>query len=542
MLNRFLLISFLFFTVFVAGGASVRARECDVAYETITTLFYPELGSYNVWDAVFGEGRHIEVFRSVVPMAEGGALAAGEMQAHVDLEARLMLVRFDGRGRKVWERYHSIEGLLHVVKILSVGKQYVVLANRSDQSGRALAWLGFFGEDGGLLLQADLEEKSKNLEVLDFAGAADGAAYVASARVSRLDAMQDGALMMPAETYIYILSEKGQLLQRRGYLPGSESEIQGVSGVPVLNEGEDAGFAVSGYFVNSAKKKIGWAARLAADGSLVWQEQYSRGLGMQIKRILSYKGKYFLAFGDVLPADGGRVGTWLGLLDAASGKVMWQRYLRGRGARHDYLARDMFVRADGLISVMMMADYVPDPVMNDVAGSADDKEETAFEKELLPENISYVHVLSLSPRGVILGGDAYFNGKKIEAYQMVEGTYGERLIAGYTDVPYNEILDQPYVEDAELDLDLGDATIDALSLSLPGAGSGDGMDVDEKSLTGLEKLNKRLAEEKMADPEERAELPALDGEEALTRNGWLVAGDGPDPYEDLCVVQPVELR
>jgi hypothetical protein len=62
--------------------------------------------------------------------------------------------------------------------------------------------------------------------------------------------------------------------------------------------------------------------------------------------------------------------------------------------------------------------------------------------------------------------------------------------------------------------------------------------VPEKSLSGLELLNKKVAES-IETPEGDGAGGAADEEEGdtlhTTQDGWIFAGNGPDDYKDPCV-------
>ncbi|MCB1784244.1 MAG: hypothetical protein KDI13_09635 [Alphaproteobacteria bacterium] len=550
MLNKNFFISVGLCSFFLAGGARGALAQasdvCNPPYEAVTTLFYPDLGSYNLWDTVYGEGARSEVFRSVVLAADDEVLAAGEVRSNPEMGARLILVKLDLRGRAVWEKYQAISGLQQVIKILSYGEGYVVLANVLGADGKGGLWLGFLNAQGELQDEKVIWHKALGLKAADIAVRPDGQgmAVVASAEM-RVGV--DAKAPLERQAYVYLLDAKGNVVRDRSYVPGGSNEILGISALPAdPQDGSGAGYAVAGYFVNDAGKKMGWTARLDLDGALVWQRQYSRGLGLQAQKIVPYLGRYMLVFGDVLPADGGRAGSWLGLLDALSGEVRWERFFRGRGADHDYFARDLYVRSDRLISLMMMVQVVPQPEVDDAPGDAEGQE-SAFENEALPENMSYVHVLTLTPRGDIIGGDAYFHGQKVEAYQMVEGAYGARLITGYSDVPYNEMVERhPFVaEDGDVmaydsaaapEEDVV-ATVDLGAGEAEGDGSGIAMLAKtlDAEKAAAEDVDSSSVEEEDTAPEDVSDLPAI------TRNGWVVAGEGPKPYKDPCIVKPVEL-
>lgn len=533
MLNRFLGVISALVLIFHGFSGSARAQDavCAPPYETVTTLFYPDFGSYNIWDSVYGEGKREEKFTSVLPAGEGGALAAGEMRPRPEMNASIMLVRLDERGRPVWEKFHAVGGVRRVLKILPFGEGYAVLANRRIKDRKTDVWIGFFSDQGDLLSQRMIQDKVLDLGATDMTVSADGKELLVSVTAEKTAGSPENPVI-EKKAVVYALNRKGEKIFDRAYVLGGDSEILGVSAIPAAENGEGGGYIVAGYFKNAGGKKIGWAMRLTGDGTLVWQQEFGRGLAAQIRKTAFYRKDTVLVFGDVLPVDNGRVGSWLMMLDADSGKIVWQRYFRGQSAAHDYFATDMYPSADGLISVMMMAELVAkkkeDREADEAVTAADEVEKTAFEKELLPEDMSYAHVLTLDPRGHIVGGDAYFYGKNVEVYQMVEGEKRERLIAGYADVPYNDEIDKAFVPygggEPEVKVNLPDAP------------------VPDKSLSGIALLKKNLEAQKDKPPAEQVgEVADAKSGPSMTRNGWIVAGEGPKPYNDPCIVETAVL-
>jgi len=537
MLNRFLIA----FNILILSGlaliydpakAQAQGKRCNPAYESVTTLFYPDLGSYNLWESVHGEGPRQEVFRSLVPVSEGVTLAAGEMRPRPEMNASIMLAQFDYRGRAMWEKYHAVGGIKNVVKIKKFGEGYVVLANRHLPKQKKSFWIGFVDKEGTLGAHKVIRDKDRDLSANDMAVSRNNNEIVVAVTARRtLGDPQNPTIQKNA--VVYTLGPKGGLKSSRAYVVGGDNEILGLSSAAAKQKGAQTEYLATGYFKNMQGKKMAVAMRLRSDGTIVWQQEFSRGMATQLKSAVLYQNDYILALGDVLPTNYGRVGGWLLLLDAYDGSIKWQRYFKGGSSDHDYFARNVMVNADNVISVMMMAQIEESEEKSGAKGTAaltPDDDLSGFEKELLPEDMSYIHVLTLNPRGEIMGGDAYFHGQLVHAHQMVEGLEGERLIAGYTDVPYNELIDQAYVPD--------DHTIPDTKINLPDSDSPQG------SLTGLALLQKNMKQDKGAHGKEHGkdtEKQEEQEKQAITRNGWVIAGEAPKPYTDPCIIKPVEL-
>ncbi|PCI57137.1 MAG: hypothetical protein COB36_02400 [Alphaproteobacteria bacterium] len=529
MLNNFFIsnsfYALLFVSIAIVIPQTSKAQQCEAHYEMVTKLYHPDPGSYTVWDSAYGKDQRDEAFVSVVNL-EKDVLAVGEMRSAVGGAPSLMFVHFDHRGRKIREKHHKISGLRGIVKMLRHGDGYLVMANRRKSQARTSLWLGFFDKNLALVSQKTIEDKSFDLLATDIIVSANGQGWVVS--VTAESTMGEGKnKTLRKKAFVYLLDKNGNDQFSRGYIMGKDSEILGLTVSKF--DGGGIGYIATGYFENNIGKQIAWVLRLHADLSLVWQREYGRGLSAKIKMSAGYRDRYVLVFGDVLPADSNPWGGWLMLLDGDNGQTMWQRYYHGGTGHHDYSAQGMYVSKGGLITLMMMARSkvsVIDMVY------MDDKESLPFDDKIIPENMDYAHLLTLSPRGVTLSGDSYYYGRGVSISQMIEGHNGGRVMAGYAHVRVKD-----KVEEIVKVVDVNPPLKEKGYINLPD------VDLSEKTKEGLAMLKNKLNEQEAHSADnsghhevEKQKESAMHeiGHNVVTRDGWVLIGDMPDTYTDPC--------
>ncbi len=401
MINRFFFTFGLIVACLGAAGGAY-AQECDVDYEQLVKLHEANLGSYNIWDTVLGERDIQERFKSAVVLESGNVLAVGERFGAKDAPAELLLAEIKKNGRPAWQKIHGVAGLKNIIKMLPNSKGVAVLANRSVGKDRLVLWFGVFDAEGALLSQKEIKA-SGSLEAFDIARMADGKSYMiaTSARGRPSDA---------AFTKLYIVNEAGGVRFDKSIVTGFENRVMGLD---VLPTGE---VLATGFITDDNQRKSGWVTFLNSAGDIVWQRQYPRGAGAQLEVGMAYKQNLLLVAGTALPLDMAQNrGAWVMVIDAASGAVGWQRFYTGSLG---YVARDMMLSNDGLISVLVDGETPLNPD-NRVLGQQE-----------------HVRLLTLSPRGVLFESDEYFNGEGVDAYQLLPGPNNERILVGGSDMAY----------------------------------------------------------------------------------------------------------
>lgn len=390
--------------------------------------------------------------------------------------------------------------------MLPTPEGYVVLAQ--IKKARAEIWLGFFDKDFMLRSQKIHADERDDLFVSDIIPSIDGSGWVISVSyVRKLGPEADAPVLKNGA--VVTLNKAGEMVKKRAYSVGNKSEI--LSLAVLKKKGLGSGYIATGYFENGAGKNLAFAMALSTDLSLVWQNEYSRGLSAKFNTAESYRDDYILAFGDVVPGNGGALGTWLALLDAGDGAVLWQRYYYGGGGTHDHSAKSLYVSQQGLIILMM------DALANSGRGAVAD------EAALISDDMDYAQVLTLSPRGITLDGNTYFYGHGVVIGQMVEGPDGQRLMAGKARVPVEQeskkgksaaLLENPPLTEGDI-------------INLPD------VELSDKARKGLELLQKNVqAQNKNPAAVVIEESAKRDSD--LMEKGWVVVGDKFDTYNDPC--------
>lgn len=552
MLNRILnkrLCLLCAFSALTPFGA--MAQQCNAPYEMVTTLFHPDPGAYSVWDTSYGEPIMDETFSSVLPLPDGGAIAVGTWKETKAAKPQLLIVEFDKRGRKMWSKTHKIDGLMNVVKMIQDQDGYAIAINiKGAKSGKGI-YLGFLDRAGQVKNSVILSEAKFGLSAKDFIRAADGKNFVmAVAREQNIGTQKSP--IMQNDAGIFILNTKGIKSSERFYILGRGSEIKNLS-VSKFDKNE-LGYIATGWFVNDYKKRIGWVLRLREDASLVWQREFERGLAASVEVSSAYNSDSILVFGEVLPADSGSIGSMLMMLNSIDGSIGWQRYYKGETGNHDYRPRSIVVNKDGLILVAMQAkteanakalakaEIIDAPKSDDEA--AKDGQTSLMSGDLhVPDFMDYVHVLTLTPRGITISGDSYFEGKGGMIAQMVLTPKGERLMVGTANVPDGDIATAIQASKGASQPDTpaepagGEVKPNLPQVALP-----------ENTMKGLAMLGKKIeaataplnkpdsGESKESDKPAIADIKSaeIDG---VNENGWIVTGAAPDTYTDPCIVK-----
>ncbi len=511
--NKFFISSILFLSIFSAE--KVFAQNCSAPFEMVTKLYQPAPGSYTVWDSLYGDEQKDEEFISALNDGEE-IIAVGEVRQLQGAHPEMVFVKFDRRGRKLWEKSHSINGLRNIVKMLPNGDDgYLVASNNQELQGHNFVWLGFFDKKGKLLRQNFIKDKKTNLYANDIILSSDGNGW-ALAITSEYKFGDDKNRDIRKNATVYLLDKNGNVKFNRTYILGVNNEISGLSVAKLSSE--NVGYIATGYFENSNNKKIGWVLRLAQDSSYIWQKEFSRGESANMKISSSYKNGSILVAGDVKAVNSGAGAALLMALNGGDGELLWQRFYYGESGHHNYTAKGLYID-DGVASLMMMAKSSALPPASDIEQKLDDGNLS------MPEFMSYAHVLTVNSRGVTISGDSYYMGKGVSISQMVRGNSGRRVMAGYALVKSDNI--QAIDEGKPLDI---------VPLKEKGYIDLPDIELSQKAKKGLAMLKSKVASheeegivftDKLAKPKNK--------ESKITRDAWVVVGDAPDKYNDPCV-------
>ncbi len=397
--------------VFVSGSAS--AQKCDPDYEAITHLRKPEIGSYNMWDAVYGELALTERFTAGVVSVSKNVVVVGERFAYEDGDMTIIMTELDRRGRIIWEQAHKVKGIRKITTFLKDKDGYIVVADQKTDKGKHHVWIGFFDLMGGLTKEKTVSDKKFDLYSNDMILMEDGKTYMLAAFA------QGRGYESAGSAIIYKLNHKGDAITDRAYAPGLENRILGLARVDKNH------YVAAGYLRAEDGRKVGWVLKLDEKGAIIWQRQYPRGLAAQVRGVADYTDQYIVTIGDAEPSDRKNRAGWVMLLDGNEGDIGWQRYYKGE---FDFQGRDILTHDDGLVSVLLDAENPPGQ-----------------------EELEYARVLTLSPRGVILISDSYYNAEGAGAYDLFLGPNQERILAGTSDMVYRH--EDPEDPEAEVKIE-----------------------------------------------------------------------------------------
>lgn len=498
-------------------SAPAFAQQCDAPYESVTRLYSPNPGSYTVWNSVYGEPHKGEGFSSIFAIGKD-IIAVGEMLALNGVTPSLMMVRFDHRGRKVWNSYQSISGFQNVVKAHATDKGFMVLVNTKKVQKRAALWLGFFDMEGKLKSHKIIDDKNFDLHANDIQPSGVDGGWVVAVRASfEMGAGKEQKIRKNAS--LYVLDKDGGEKSSRSYILGTNNEISSL-GVSKLGD-ETAPLIATGYFENDYGKKVGWVMRLDKQGALVWQREFSRGDSANFTVSDMDENGHIYVAGNIIPSGGDMVGGGVLKLGGESGEIIWQRYYYARQLHHDFDARGLYVNKDGLVTLMLMARAHDRDVADEDVSTEDDEVDAL-------ESMDYTHVLTLTPRGITIDGDAYYYGLGAKLKQLVEGEDGSRIMAGVAKVPPGELfaekaarekgIEAPLTEEGHIDLPEGT--------------------ISEQTKKGLAMLQNKIKAQGHENSENVVKQKDVKTESAKvdvdSYDGWVVIGDKPDAYNDPC--------
>ncbi len=410
MINKIFIFLLLVTGVF-SGGRAAEAQECLTNYEEIFEIKDTLQGSFSVWDAVVGKNEYNEEFSSGLRMENGHVVVAGtreyQKKAHIGpnlIGKSVMLAEIDLRGRTVWENFIRLEGLEKVHKILTQRNGYLVLASVVAKTKKRQAVLLFVDGKGALVTKKTIDKAGSSFEVRDIEKAWDGKGFMLAATASKPKEGVTYALL-------YALNSKGDVIWERSYRPGANNVFLSV------RRSDERFYVLTGQIEDDRGRQSGWVMKVSDNGEILWQQQYSRGVGARIFASTDFPGQRMLVTGQIVPANEGLSAGWVMMLNRQNGETLWQRYYT---SKFNSEARDVLVgNGDEIISVLM----------NSKPSDAKDR---------LIDNFS--RILTINPRGVLFSRDDFLNAEGAAGQQLLEGRARQRIVVGRTQVSY----DVPY--------------------------------------------------------------------------------------------------
>ncbi len=441
--------------------ALAQAQSCDTPFEVITTLRPLTFGFPTVWDAKYGGEDSMLQLGSGIPQEGGTVLAIGRSLSLKDFRPQdIVLVELNRRGRALKEQRYPAKEAEEPVKMIRAGKEFVALSNMRGGKGNAEKWarLSWYDADGKYKREKIVKDAVFDFEGKGLVEAVDKGGFIAVLHgVNRGDPSDENGVLMR-------FYSSGELVWRRAYRPGIPNMLTSLNPVTEKN------YLATGRIRLDDGRIAGWAMKLGFDGAVQWQRTYPRGSVAAFESAAlvpsqTAEGKNFILAGEAKPYDGGPEAAWI-MEISATGEPIWQRYYR----RPDAELRGDWVRSeeDGRIVLMMNA--------KPVEGKGDP---------------AHVRMLTLSPRGGLIGDEAYYEGMMAQATDYVPGWNSERIMTAVIE----EDMNAEKKEDGEV------VVI--------------GLAADEKK-------------------DEKAEAPPP---AKVVHRGWVFVATALDPYVDPCAAQ-----
>lgn len=512
------------------------AQECRPEFQTITALFHPD-PSYTVWQSFYGEPRKSEVFKSVLPAEDRGAIVAGEMRPMPEMAPSLILAEIDRRGRVKWQGHHAISGLREVIKLLPHEKGYLVAARLQSKEGREKIWLGFYDKQGQSRGANVIDAGENNIGLRDIEFDEEGGGYLIAAQL-----WKGGGGSGKNNGMIIKTNNQGKEILRKEYILGGRSKITSL----FVSKKEDKNHSIiaTGSFENDVGQEIGWIGRIEKNLTLTWGREFPRGRGAVVRDAALARDGNIIISGDILSENDTGRGAWLSKIDFYDGNQDWERYFYPKEKKHDYISKGLTLGDGGAINFAMEAVFraTPEWDKDNLSSEPIQKNEPKI-IDSVPEDVNYIHVLTLSPRGVTLQGKAYYQQLGADIYQMVNAPEGGLLFAGGSRQEVSDIFDQKD-KDQRDQLHVGQLPIEPTTPrpSLPQAES------PETSKTGLQMLQDKIKSgqdgenvKKQADSlvEQKESAKALSVDKmvlapVVSLQGWVFMGEDFGTYKDPC--------
>lgn len=386
---------------FMAAQSPASAQNCDYAHEVISTLRKPAIGSHNLWDTVYGDVNVREDIKALTgTSANDHVVMAAERLEGIAQGPELVLVEIDRRGRPVWQKRHKIPGLETVVTMVRDKERFIVLGNKGTQGKAQSAWIGIFDAAGEKVQDYDITEKGFSLTGTDILMSYEPDMLLLVAYKKDIGGVDAQASMLK-----WFDLKAGKVSRQVTFAIGADNQI-----LNMVKHSKDQYFA-AGAIREKNGRWSGWLANLNKDGGFIWQRPMSRGMGGRFNIIRPLNDDYVIVAGEAMPiGEDNKKAAWVAAVGAMSSEIAWQRYYRDS---YNLRATGLETYADGQIAVLINA------------SGSDNKDEFDFTR-----------LLTLNPRGAVLGADGYYNGVGNGAFGFISGKHKERIIYGHTDVTY----------------------------------------------------------------------------------------------------------
>ena len=409
----------VFLIILILPGHSAAQQQtaslsCGFAAEVIENLRPPRLGTYSLWDLVFGAPLSDEQFTDFHMMNDRTIIGAGRVRAH-DGGSRPLIAVINRRGRVEW-RWTDAQADrpardIRLKKLIPHEDKFIVLGELFAQKQRSKIWIGVITRGGTLEREAILSDARYHLTFGDMIRNAEGDGWLVAKQMRARPLGQSGpqgAAFDPVFSRFAVLDEAFRVRWQRDFVPGPHNQVNNLT--LLTDEVGEPFYVAAGHILDRFNRPSGLVMRMNIEGSISWQRSYPRGEGSSFAQIGALQGGLsngdLIALGQASPIEGeGRRAGWLMRLDAGNGTTVFERYYNHNDV--SYQGKKLHLFADGRIGMLLSG-------------------ETAIDSEL----VSHGRLMTLSPRGVMLSDHSYTDAGGVVVHDYEIGPRGFVAIAG----------------------------------------------------------------------------------------------------------------
>jgi len=275
---------------------------------------------------------------AIVATSDGGYVVAGQATISGNTDAEV--VKVDGDGAVVWAKSYGGDGFdealaIHTVPLSEGGGYIVAGQTRSFGAGGADGWLLRLNADDGTVMWQKAYGGAGFDALLSVEPTADGGFVAAGKSSSFGQSLSDGWVLkvdVNGDVNVDVNGVEHWSARYGSFLRGDLNEAIAV------RELAGGGYLVAGRVLEAASGEAAaanpdaWVMRLAADGTILWQQGYGGADAEIALSIEPTAGGGSIVAGETWSASGGSdPDGWLLKLND-DGSVGWNAVLRGSGA------------------------------------------------------------------------------------------------------------------------------------------------------------------------------------------------------------------
>lgn len=416
LLKIIVFLSFLF--IGIALPQSLHAQQCEPFDEIIVTLRDPSFGQPTVWEATYKRGDSTPVeFYSILYQSKRTAIVIGK-RLNAKASNELFFIEINRRGRVLREVLYPAMPEEVPKKMFRHNDRIVVLSDyiqpketggpSYEKTAERKVKLSFYDDEFVQKDEIIIQDPEHNLTAQSITKNSAGDGFIIVMQAENVKDKKD------KHSVIAEYSVEGKEIWTRSYRVGIPNRITRIKAV------DDRSFIAVGQIEALESMDSGWVMKLDKSGAILWQQTYRRGAEADVQDVVildpntSFSQPSFLFLGNVKPNDGSKESTWVVRTDSL-GQVLWQRYFRVEN--HAFKSRWLHDYGDGRVLVIGNAE----------ADKDDDN------------GRNHIRMLSLSPRGIILGDEAYIEGFDSKAIDFIPGPNKERIVASQVSIDVNAV-------------------------------------------------------------------------------------------------------